>query len=201
MLRSPDAPMSTIRLATPADAAAVREIYAPIVEETWTSFELEVPDEAEVARRIAACLERAPWLVAEDDGACLGYAYAVPFRARPAYAWSMEVSVYVHPDHQRRRVARSLYEALFALLEAQGFHMLVAGIALPNDPSVALHEALGFERVGTFARTGFKHGGWRDVGFWELRLQALDTDPAPPRGYADLDPTSLREAAARIRAR
>jgi len=111
----------------------------------------------------------------------------------------MEVSVYVHPDHQRRRVARSLYEALFALLSAQGFHMLVAGITLPNAASVALHEALGFEEVGTFKRTGLKHGAWHDVGFWELRLQALETAPAPPRGHAGLDLGPLAEAAARIR--
>lgn len=191
--------MKTIRLATPADAPAVREIYAPVVESSWTSFELEVPDEAEIARRISACLERAPWLVAEEDGECLGYAYAVPFRARPAYAWSMEVSVYVHPAHLRRRVGRSLYEALFALLAAQGFHMLVAGVTLPNEASVALHEGLGFQRVGTFTRTGFKHEAWHDVGFWELRLQALENDPAPPRGYEDLDLSPLAEAAARIR--
>lgn len=183
--------MTTLRLATPDDAAAVRTIYAPVVERTATSFELEVPDEAEVAARIRRALERAPWLLAEEDGACLGYAYAVPFRVRPAYAWTLETSVYVHEDHRRRRVARSLYEALLAVLELQGFHLLVAGITLPNDASVALHESLGFEPVGVFRDVGLKLGAWRSVGFWERRLRRLPVDPPPPRGLEEV----AREAA------
>ena len=169
-----------IRLATPGDAPAVRAIYRPIVEETAISFELEVPSVAEVARRISATLERAPWLLCEERGELLGYAYAVPFRARPAYSWSMESSVYVDSSHQRRGVARGLYLSLLGCLREQGFHRLVAGITLPNPASVALHEDLGFEPVGSFRDVGNKFDGWHAVGFWELELQPLPNKPTLP---------------------
>ncbi|MEE8146649.1 MAG: arsinothricin resistance N-acetyltransferase ArsN1 family B [Longimicrobiales bacterium] len=169
-----------IRLATPADAPAVRAIYRPIVEETAISFEFEVPSEAEVTRRISAALERAPWLLCEERDEVLGYAYAVPFRARAAYAWSVESSVYVDASHQRRGVARGLYLSLLGCLREQGFHRLVAGITLPNPASVALHERLGFEPVGSFRDVGNKFDAWHAVGFWELKLQPLSGTPAWP---------------------
>ena len=195
--------MTSIRLATPEDAPAVLAIYAPIVENTWISFELEVPTREEIAGRIARALERAPWILAEEQGACLGYAYAVPFRARPAYSWSMEVSVYVHHDHQRRGVARALYEALFALLRRQGCQRLIAGIALPNDASVALHESFGFRPVGTFDRVGHKLGDWRAVGFWDLALCDLEEQPSELGSVEQAlteAATDLVRAAASIRA-
>ena len=194
--------MTSIRLATPEDAAAILSIYAPIVEETWISFELEVPTREEIADRIARTLERAPWILAEEDGDCLGYAYAVPFRGRPAYSWSMEVSVYVHAEHQRRGVAGALYGALFALLRAQGFQRLIAGIALPNDASVAFHEGLGFLPVGTFERVGHKFGDWRAVGFWDLALCELGAQPDELRSVEHVTPgasETLSRAAALIR--
>lgn len=174
-----------IRLATPADAPAVRAIYRPIVEQTAISFEFEVPSEAELARRIGATLERAPWLLCEERGALLGYAYAVPFRARPAYSWCVESSVYVDASHQRRGVARGLYLSLLGCLREQGFHRLVAGITLPNPASVALHEGLGFEPVGSFRDVGNKFDAWHAVGFWELKLQPLPSAPASPLSIAE----------------
>lgn len=169
-----------IRLATPHDADSVLAVYRPVVEGTIVSFELEVPDPGEIAARIERTLAHAPWLVCEDRGALLGYAYAVPFRRRPAYAWTLESSVYVHPRHLRRGVARALYTSLLACLRLQGFHRLVAGIALPNEASVALHEGLGFAAVGTFSAVGHKFEDWHAVGFWELELQALPSPPPPP---------------------
>ena len=174
-----------IRLATPADARAVRAIYRPIVERTAISFEFEVPSEAEMARRIAAALERAPWLLCEEGEELLGYAYAVPFRGRPADSWCLESSVYVAASHQRRGVARDLYLSLLGCLREQGFHRLVAGITLPNPASVALHEGLGFEPVGAFRDVGNKFDAWHSVGFWELKLQSLPGAPRLPSSIAE----------------
>lgn len=169
-----------LRLATPDDAAAVRAIYAPYVRDTTVSFELQVPEVDEVAGRITRTLERFPWLVAEEPSRILGYAYAGPHRDRPAYQWTAEVSVYTASDAHRRGLGRALYTALFDLLRLQGLATALAGIAQPNPASVAFHEALGFRPVGVYPRVGFKHGAWRDVGWWSLRL-GDGAAPAPPR--------------------
>lgn len=182
---------STIRLAEPRDAAAIAAIYAPIVESTAISFELTPPDAAEMGRRVVELAPTHPWLVCERAGQLAGYAYAHQFRARAAYAWAAEVSVYVHADHRRRGVARGLYTALLACLRVQGFQTVQAGITLPNAGSVALHEALGFRPVGVFHQVGFKLGRWHDTGWWELALTRTDGPPPPPRPVA-----AVRETAA-----
>lgn len=172
-----------IRLADEADAPAIRAIYAPIVEESVVSFEDEPPSEAEVADRIGDTRSRYPWLVCERDGPdcdgteIAGYAYAGQHRKRGAYRWSVDVSVYVAEDHRRAGVATGLYESLFEVLRLQGFYNAYAGIALPNPASVGLHEWLGFEPVGVYESVGYKHGAWRDVGWWQLALQ--DRPEAP----------------------
>lgn len=183
-----------IRLATAAHVAPMLAIYAPIVEHTAISFEFEVPTEEQLAQRIARTLEHRPWLVCEERDALLGYAYATPFRARPAYAWTVETSVYVHADHRRRGVARGLYTALLDTLRAQGFQRAIAGIALPNDPSVALHESLGFTPVGVFQAVGGKGGAWHAVGFWDLELQPLPGDAPEPLPLAGLTDEGLAVA-------
>ena len=177
--------MIGLRLATAADAAAVRAIYAPFVRDAWVSFEAEVPSEAEVARRIAASAPAHPWLVATDADAVVGYAYASPHRSRAAYQWSADVSVYVAEGHRQRGVARALYGALFDVLRLQGMANAYAGIALPNAASVGAHEALGFEPVGVYRAVGYKLGAWRDVGWWSLRL-GEGAAPDPPRTLADV---------------
>ena len=168
------------------DAGACAEIYAPFVRDTIISFEEEPPSEAEMARRIAGTSSSYPWVVAEVDAAearidpaVAGYAYASQHRQRAAYRWAADVAVYVHPAHQRRGVARALYGALLELLARQGIQVACAGITLPNEASVRLHEALGFEAVGVYRRIGWKAGAWRDVGWWQREL----TDPRdePPR--------------------
>jgi phosphinothricin acetyltransferase len=128
-----------------------------------------------------------PWLVARDGGV-VAFAKAGPHRARDAYAWTAEVSVYVAPAAHRRGIARALYGVLVPLLRAQGFATLIAGISQPNDSSVALHESLGFRRCALFSRAGYKHGAWRDVGYWELHLTAGDAAPAPCRPVAECWP-------------
>ena len=175
----------TIRLATAADAAGVRAIYAPYVRETWVSFEADVPSVEEMAGRIEGAAPRYPWLVADNGGAVAGYAYASAHRGRSAYQWSAEVSVYVAETHRRRGFARRLYGALVDVLQLQGFANAYAGIALPNEASVGAHEALGFEPVGVYRGVGFKLGAWRDVGWWALRL-GDGAAPAPPRTLAEV---------------
>ena len=175
-------PTRLIRPATAADAPACAGIYAPYVRGTAVSFETEPPDEREVAARIEAASVRHAWLVLEEDGEVRGYACGAPFAARAAYAWSCETSVYLAPGLRRTGAGRALYGALFERLAERGYRTLVAGITLPNEASVGLHRALGFEVVGTFARIGFKHGRWHDV----LRLQrplgpADGSAPAPLR--------------------
>lgn len=169
-----------IRPATAADGAGVAAIYAPVVAHTPTSFELAPPDDAEMARRIADTLPRFPWLVCEQEGQTLAYAYASRHRARPAYQWSVDTSVYVDPAWHRRGVGRSLYRSLHAILVLQGYFNAYAGIALPNPGSVGLHEAVGYRPVGVYREVGFKAGAWHDVGWWQLALQPKTAAPPPP---------------------
>ncbi len=168
----------TIRDADPGrDAASCAAIYAPHVEGSPTSFEEQVPDTTEMAARIERVVATHPWLVAEGGGEVLGYAYACRHRERPAYRWAADVSVYVAAGERRRGLGCSLYEALFERLRRQRFQVACAGITLPNEASVALHERLGFTAVGVSRRIGWKAGAWRDVGWWELELAPAGSEP------------------------
>lgn len=169
-----------IRLASGDDAELIQAIYAPIVRDTAISFELEVPAESDIRRRILSTLEKFPWLVCESDGDILGYCYAGPHRARAAYQWSVDVSVYVQASARQMGVGRAVYRSLFALLELQGFGNAYAGITLPNPASVALHESLEFRPVGVYRKVGYKLGRWHDVGWWQLPLQNDRDRPQPP---------------------
>src|SRR3954462_13920439 len=173
--------MLDIRLADARDASDVAAIYRPYVTDAVTSFEIDAPDAAEMGARIDAVLARAPWLVcAGPDGETIGYAYASRHHERAAYQWSIDVAVYIHADHHRRGVGRALYETLFQLLRLQGFYVAHAGITLPNAASVGLHESFGFRPVGVYPAVGWKRGAWRDVGWWQLPLQALGAGPGAP---------------------
>ena len=174
----------------------MRSIYAPIVRDTPISFEVEVPTVDEMRARIAETLEQYPWLVCERGDEILGYAYASRHRTRPAYQWSVDVSVYVREDLRRAGVGRALYVALLALLRLQGFRNAYAGIALPNSGSVGLHEALGFRPVGVYRGVGFKQGRWHDVGWWELSLRTDPEPPRPPRSPRELSAEEVGEALA-----
>jgi L-amino acid N-acyltransferase YncA len=176
---------TVIRDADPErDAAACAAIYAPHVANAATSFEERAPDAAELARRIERIAATHPWLVAERGGEVVGYVYAGPHRAKPAYRWSVDVAIYIAEDERGLGHGRRLYEALFTRLREQGFRMACAGITLPNEASVGLHESLGFVPIGVYREIGFKQGAWRDVGWWQLELlpppAGRPPEPLPP---------------------
>lgn len=169
-----------IRHADPdRDAVACAAIYAPSVRDGTASLEERVPEPHELADRMRAIARNWPWLVAERDGQVVGYAYASQHRQRASYRWSADVTVYVSGDQQRRGVGRALYEPLLELLTRQGYHAACAGITVPNDASVGLHESLGFEAVGVYRDIAYEHGRWRSVGWWQKTLREHRDDERP----------------------
>jgi phosphinothricin acetyltransferase len=183
MTSSPES-VGRIRVATPDDAPAIQAIYAPYVAETCISFEIDPPDVAEMAARIARIGATFPWLVYEDAGEVIGYAYGGPHRERAAHGWSADSAIYVGASAHRRGTGRALYQTLAAVLDLQGYHCVFGAITLPNAPSVGLHEACGYTPIGVFRDVGYKFGGWRDVGWWGRRLNAPSPDPQPPRRFS-----------------
>lgn len=169
-----------IRAAGAGDDAAMAAVYAPYVLDTVVSFEEVPPTAAEVAARRASGL---PWLVAEEDGAVVGFAYAAPHRARAGYRWSVDVSVYLAPAACGRGLGTALYEVLLPTVARLGYVSAYAGVALPNDASVRLHERMGFSAVGVYRGVGFKHGRWVDVGWWQRPLVDPPPSPAEPRRW------------------
>jgi phosphinothricin acetyltransferase len=175
-----------IRLAVAEDADQIAAIYAPAVLENATSFEIVAPDGAEMLSRMSAIAERYPWLVADDGGTVMGYAYGSTHRARYAYQWSAEVSAYVHRDHHRKGIGRALYESLFAILALQGYRTAFAGLTLPNEASEEFHKSLGFSVVGVFHNIGYKNNIWHDTFWLERQLAPYDTDVPQPMTMADV---------------
>jgi L-amino acid N-acyltransferase YncA len=166
-----------IRAATPADAEAIAAVYAPYVLETAVSFEEVPPTAGEMAARM---LPGMPWLVATDSQSVVGFAYASPHHSRPAYRWGVDVSVYLDASVRGRGLGRALYAALLPVVTRMGYVRAYAGVTLPNDASVGLHEAMGFTAVGVYREAGFKLGQWRDVGWWQLALMSPSQDIADP---------------------
>lgn len=160
-----------IRPATVADAAPVAGVYNHYVKETTVTFEEEEVSPPEIARRIhevgSASL---PWLIAERDAEIVGYAYATKWHPRSAYRFSAEITVYVDASQKRVGVGSRLYDHLFPILQARGIRAVMAGIALPNESSVALHEKFGLSKVAHFKEVGFKFNRWIDVGYWQRIL-------------------------------
>jgi L-amino acid N-acyltransferase YncA len=169
-----------IRSATEDDAPQVLEIYAPFCRGTTVSFETEPPDLDEMRRRIAKVLPEYPWLVCDDQGLILGYAYGSKHRERAAYVWSADVSVYVREGRRRGGIGRALYTSLFAILRLQGYYNALAGVTLPNPCSEGLHHAMGFQPVGVYRNIGYKCGGWHDVAWSQLALRDPEPEPAMP---------------------
>lgn len=162
------------------DASACLEIYAPYVRDTAVSFEERVPTTTQFLARIRETSTTHPWLVIESAGAVVGYAYGAPHRVRAAYRWAADVTVYVAPDHHRRGVGRRLYTELIRRLVQQRLRIACAGVTLPNDASIALHRAVGFQPVGVYRRIGWKHGAWHDVSWWQLDLAPREGAPEEP---------------------
>ena len=179
----------SIRHADPArDSAACLSIYSPFVTDSPVSFETEAPTVEEFQQRIARLSQSHAFLVATDErGDVAGFAYAGTHRERAAYRWAAEVSVYLHADHRHQGIGKALYGKLFPLLAAQGRRILLAGITLPNDASMALHTAMGFEPIGIYRRIGFKAGAWRDVAWLQLELAPAEPDPREPGTPARLE--------------
>jgi phosphinothricin acetyltransferase len=165
-----------IREADPArDAQACADVYAPYVTGSVISFEEQPPSAEQIAARMAAAYV---WLVAEHEGVGVGYAYASRHHERAAYRWAADVAVYIDSAHHRAGIGRSLYTELFARMRAGGVWTLIAGITEPNPPSTGLHQAFGFQPVGTYRRIGWKAGSWHDVTWWQLELRP--GEPGPP---------------------
>ena len=169
-----------IRIARKDDSPAIAEIYAPIVTQTHISFELEPPSADEMWGRMAKALESHVGLVAEEAGNVMGYAYASKYREKPAYKWSTETTIYVRDSARGKGVGSGLYKTLLRILAAQNYRQAFGGIALPNAGSIALHEAVGFKRVGINPEAGYKHGRWHDLGWWSFQLNTGDDAPASP---------------------
>ncbi len=169
-----------IRAAGPSDAEGIAAVYAPYVLETAVSFEDVPPTAEEMASRMSPEL---PWLVAAEGGEVVGFAYASPHRARASYRWAVDVSVYLDASLRGRGLGRGLYSALLPIVTRLGYVRAFAGVTLPNDASVGLHEAMGFTAVGVYREVGFKLGSWRDVGWWQLALHSPPQDPAEPLSW------------------
>jgi L-amino acid N-acyltransferase YncA len=157
-----------IRSVNLEDAAQIAEIYNYYIKNTHQTFETEALSADEMQTRISEISEDYPYLVAEEDGEIYGYAYAAQFKMRQAYEFSAEVSIYVKNDAKQKGIGTRLYEKLFEELKETDIHALIAGISLPNDPSVKFHQKLGFSKVAHFREVGYKLGRWVDVGYWEL---------------------------------
>lgn len=160
-----------IRKAELKDASQVADVYNYYVQQTHHTFETEPLGAEEMQKRIEDTTEEYPFLVAEEDGEIVGYAYATQFKLRQAYEYASEVSIYVRNAAKQKGIGTQLYTQLFEDLQETDIHAVVAGISLPNDASVRFHERLGFEKVAHFKEVGYKLGRWIDVGYWEKILR------------------------------
>jgi phosphinothricin acetyltransferase len=160
-----------IRAGTPEDASSIASIYNHYVLNTAISFETDAVAPEEMASRVREVIDAGlPWVVAEVNDRVVGYAYASKWKGRCAYRFSVESSVYVATDHTGQGIGSKLYDALLDRLRAGKTHVVIGGIALPNEGSVALHERLGFRKVAHFNEVGFKFERWIDVGYWQIKL-------------------------------
>jgi phosphinothricin acetyltransferase len=159
-----------IRPATTEDAAQICDIYNRYVQQTTITFEEQPVASEDMEQRITEILKDLPWLVWEVAGTIRGFAYASKWKGRCAYRYSVESTVYVHPEAQGKGIGSRLYQDLLARLRSLGMHSVIAGIALPNAASIRLHEKLGFQKIAHFREVGWKLEKWIDVGYWQLFL-------------------------------
>jgi L-amino acid N-acyltransferase YncA len=169
-----------IRQATADDAPGILEIYAPFCQDSIVSFELQPPTVEEMQARIEKCNSTHLWIVDADEDGINAYAYASPHKERAAYRWSVDVSIYISENKRKQGLGTKLYTHLFDILRERGFYNAYAGVTLPNDGSVRLHEKLGFQQVGVYKNVGYKLGKWHDVGWWHLQLLPLADQPREP---------------------
>lgn len=177
----------TLRSARVDDAPTILALYAPYVKDTAITFETEAPSLEAFRQRMAAVMEHYPYLVAEDDGTVVGYAYAHRIGERAAYAWNAELSVYLDPARKGNGLGRMLCTAMLDLLTEQGIRNVFSLITVPNEASIGLHEALGFTLMGIQQQAGFKCGAWHDVAWFQKRIGAFSGTPDSVTPLADLD--------------
>lgn len=183
-----------IRVARPDDAEAIHAIYAPVVSHGTATFETAAPGVTAMRERIRARLQHYPWLVWEEAGQVLAYAYAGRFRERAAYDWIAETSIYVDQQALRRGIARRLYGVLLDVMRMQGINQAMGVITLPGTVSVALHESMGFTQAGVWRQSGYKLGQWWDVGVWQKTLQPAATPPPALTPFPELADTPALHA-------
>lgn len=176
-----------IRLANKHDAAQILDIYSVYVENTIISFETIVPPIKEMEIRIEQVLANNPWLVFEEGNIILGYAYASKHRERAAYKWAVDVSAYVREDCRGKGIGKTLYTALLSVLRLQGYRNVYAGICLPNESSVGIHEFFGFKKIAHYNQVGYKFGQWHDVGWWEAFLKRHNPEPSEPLPLSSIE--------------
>lgn len=157
-----------IRPAAPSDAPAICSIYNHYIEHSVITFEETLLTEADIAERISTYSSTHAYIVFEEGGEVVGYAYASPWRARHAYRFSTETSIYLKPGHEGKGIGEKLYVYLIEELRKKGFHSIIGCLTLPNSASERLHEKLGFKKIAHFHEAGYKFDKWLDVGFWEL---------------------------------
>ena len=185
------------RFAVPQDAPALLDIYRAYIATTIT-FEYDLPDEAEFARRMTDVQSRGlPYLVLEQEGRPVGYAYAHPLFSRAAYQWDVELTVYLSPAVSGRGAGPRLYTLLLDLLRLQGVRTAYALVTDPNPASQKMHRALGFSLMGTLRRTGYKNGQWLDVSWFEKRLNPFTEAPEAVRAISALDEEAVNALLAR----
>ena len=185
--------MIRLRPATLADAGSLLAIYAPYVTGSSVTFETEVPSLAAFEERIREITREFPYLVAEEDGVILGYAYAHPYHERAAFHWTVETSIYVRMGMERNKLGTLLYKALLALLKLQGVHTACALITLPNDRSMAFHEKMGFLEGGSLPAVGYKFGNWYGLSYCYCRLQDMEQEPGALIPFPELPSEKIQE--------
>lgn len=169
-----------IRLATLEDAASILSIYEPYILNTAITFETDTITVEDFKVRMSKVQAQFPWLVYEEEGQIVGYAYACAYRERAAFAWDCECSVYINKQAHRKGIATKLYIELFERLKTQGYYNIYAFITYPHESSVELHKKFGFREVGIFSKTGYKHGKWWDLIVMEKALQDFEQEPVRP---------------------
>ena len=184
-------PSKKIRLVQETDNARILEIYRPFVEETAISFEHQIPTQQEFTERIRKVALEYPYLVYLFDENIVGYAYAHRHMERAAYQWNATLSVYVDKGFQRQGIGRRLYACLMDILKLQNIHNVYGIVKTPNANSEKLHESFGFERIGIFHKTGYKHGAWHNVTWFEKSLCEHEPNPRPFISFGEVDPSAI----------
>jgi phosphinothricin acetyltransferase len=182
-----------LRTARIEDGAALCSIYRPYVMETAITFICKEPTSESFTEKIKSLLPQYPFIVCEDNGKAQGYAYASALRPHDAYQWDAELSVYVDRDSHGRGYGRKLYAALLELLKIQGYQTVYGVISLPNEKSLKLHAAFGFETLGVFPKSGYKLGKWHDIIWLQKALGEFPNDPVPPTPFSKLSPEMVQE--------